>query len=486
MDLPVAIGEIVANKYRIDRLIGTGGMGIVVAAFHLELEQPVAIKFLNSETGARADANERFRREARAAARIRSEHVARVLDIELLDNRLPYMVMELLEGHDLERELEQAGPLPVAVAVGYVLQAIDAIAEAHATGVVHRDLKPTNLFLAQLPDGRRLIKVLDFGISKLVGPGSGRDAALTRSASIFGSPLYMSPEQMRSAKDVDARADIWSLGAILFELVTGRPPFLAESMPALCIAILTEPPPSLHGLVPSAPAELDAVVFKCLAREVNDRFDSVADLAEALVPFAPDGQRHAERARRVLGLSGRTLSYPTSRIDSELPISNVPRGSTPAAPLVRGVERPGPGPTQSSWGKTGGRAIVNRRIGTILAAVVLLLGGGLLLARTLSTNEEPTLPQIQAARPSAPAPPSAAVATPVEVPAPVPEPQAAEALPARPAGSGVPASASVDARPAKPPSAKPPGAKPQSATSTPRDKSARGGSGLSDFGGRIY
>jgi hypothetical protein len=129
---------------------------------------------------------------------------------------------------------------------------------------------------------------------------------------------------------------------------------------------------------------------------------------------------------------------------------------------------------------------VNRRIGTILAAVVLLLGGGLLLARTLSTNEEPTLPQIQAARPSAPAPPSAAVATPVEVPAPVPEPQAAEALPARPAGSGVPASASVDARPAKPPSAKPPGAKPQSATSTPRDKSARGGSGLSDFGGRIY
>jgi eukaryotic-like serine/threonine-protein kinase len=484
MDLPVAIGEIVANKYRIDRLIGTGGMGIVVAAFHLELEQPVAIKFLNSETGARADANERFRREARAAARIRSEHVARVLDIEVLDNRLPYMVMELLEGHDLERELEQAGPLPVAVAVGYVLQAIDAVAEAHATGVVHRDLKPTNLFLAQLPDGRRLIKVLDFGISKLVGPGSGRNAALTRSASIFGSPLYMSPEQMRSAKDVDARADIWSLGAILFELVTGRPPFLAESMPALCMAILNESPPSLHGLVPSAPPELDAVVFKCLAREVNHRFDSVADLAEALVPFAPEGRMHAERARRVLGLASPTLARPTWRSDSELPISNLPRGSTPAAPQVRGVVRPGPGPTQSSWGRTGGRAIVNRRIGTILAAVVLLLGGGLLLARTLSTSEDRTVPQIHAARPS-PAPPSAAVAPPVDVPAPPAEPRAAEALPAASAAS---ATASVDARAAKPPSAKPPGAKPQSATSTTvtRDKSARGASGLTDFGGRIY
>src|SRR4051812_41095090 len=136
MDLPVTIGEIVANKYRIDRLIGTGGMGIVVAAFHLELEQLVAIKFLNAEAGARADANERFRREARAAARIRSEHVARVLDIELLDNHIPYMVMELLEGHDLERELEETGPLPIGLAAEYLLQAIDAIAEAHATGVV--------------------------------------------------------------------------------------------------------------------------------------------------------------------------------------------------------------------------------------------------------------------------------------------------------------------------------------------------------------
>src|SRR5688572_8928957 len=149
MELPVKIGEIVAKKYRIDRAIGAGGMGVVVAAFHLELEQPVAIKFLNGEAAARSDSNERFRREARAAARIRSEHVARVLDIELLDERIPYMVMELLEGHDLERELEQTGPMPTVVAVDYVLQAIDAVAEAHAHGIVHRDLKPTNLFLAQ-------------------------------------------------------------------------------------------------------------------------------------------------------------------------------------------------------------------------------------------------------------------------------------------------------------------------------------------------
>jgi len=485
MDLPVTIGEIVANKYRIDRLIGTGGMGIVVAAFHLELEQPVAIKFLNAEAGARADANERFRREARAAARIRSEHVARVLDIELLDNHIPYMVMELLEGHDLERELEETGPLPIGLAAEYLLQAIDAIAEAHATGVVHRDLKPTNLFMARRPDGSRLIKVLDFGISKLVGAGSGRNAALTRSASIFGSPLYMAPEQMRSAKDVDARADIWSLGAILYELVSGRPPFLADSMPALCVAILNDTPQSLCALAPSTPPELDAVVFKCLAREVSDRFDSVADLAEALVPFAPGGRVHAERARRVLGLSSPSLGS-TSRIRSETPTSHLPRGSTPAAPPVRSAFPPGPGLTQASWGKTGGRAIMNRRTGTILAAAVLALGAGLLLlTRALSADDERATPQIHAARPS-PALPSAAITPPIDVPAPPAESPVADTLPsaAAPASSHAPAKANVGVQAAKSPNAQATGVKPPSVA--PRDKVVRGASGLSDFGGRLY
>src|SRR6187402_3368467 len=253
MDLPVVVGQVVAQKYRVDRVIGQGGMGVVVAGFHLELDQPVAIKFLVTESGLESEGAERFRREARAAAKIHSEHVARVFDIGLLDERLPYMVMELLNGNDLEHEIDRRGALPVAEATGYLLQAIDAVAEAHSAGIVHRDLKPTNLFLAQRADGSRIVKVLDFGISKLVGPGWGPDAALTRSASIFGSPLYMSPEQMRSSKDVDVRSDIWSLGAILYELIAGQPPYVADSMPALCLAIISAPPRPLRELVPAAP-----------------------------------------------------------------------------------------------------------------------------------------------------------------------------------------------------------------------------------------
>ena len=189
MELPIVVGQVVAQKYRVDRFIGQGGMGVVVAGFHLELDQPVAIKFLVSESGLQSEGAERFRREARAAAKIQSEHVARVFDVGLLDERVPYMVMELLDGSDLEHEIERRGALPVAEAVGYLLQAIDAVAEAHAVGIVHRDLKPTNLFLAQRADGSRIVKVLDFGISKSLGSGRQREVALTRTAAFIGSPV---------------------------------------------------------------------------------------------------------------------------------------------------------------------------------------------------------------------------------------------------------------------------------------------------------
>jgi serine/threonine-protein kinase len=497
MDLPVSIGEIVANKYRIDRVIGTGGMGVVVAAFHLELEQPVAIKFLNGEAGSRADASERFRREARAAARIHSEHVARVLDIELLHNHIPYMVMELLEGHDLEQELQQQGRLPVAVAVDYVLQAIDAIAEAHASGVVHRDLKPTNLFLARRSDGSRIIKVLDFGISKLVGPGWGPDAALTRSASIFGSPLYMSPEQMRSSKDVDARADVWSLGAILYELIAGQPPYVADSMPALCVAIMTDPPRRISELVPGAPPLLEAVLYKCLAREAAERYESVADLAEALESFAPGGHLYSQRARRRLSSLTPGFASSTARFAFE-PVSQLPRGSTPAAPDVR-LFPAKPGRTQSSWGKTGGR-MVNRKIGTILGALAIfgiLAVGGWLFARQLSSKGS-TVERVQAALPAS-APPSAGVAA--EAPSPVSQASASQPVPAAPpVSSAVAAAPSVPVATSEPEQAtaatdktakvaKPPrsSAAPPRRSATSRDKPASGSSApLSDFGGRLY
>jgi eukaryotic-like serine/threonine-protein kinase len=480
MELPVSIGAIVANKYRIDRVIGQGGMGVVVAAFHLELEQPVAIKFLTPAAGSREDAGERFRREARAAARIHSDHVARVLDIEVLDGRIPYMVMELLDGHDLEKELELTGSLPVEVAVDYILQAIDAVAEAHAAGIVHRDLKPTNLFLAKRTGGQRIIKVLDFGISKISGPGWGSDAALTRSASIFGSPLYMSPEQMRSARDVDARSDIWSLGAMLFELVAGRPPYVADSIPALCMAIINAPPPLLREVLPTAPVALEAILSRCLSRDPNDRFASVAELAQALVPLAPHAVIHSERARRLLSDQSASLGLAATGLSSPPPAVGA-SGSAPAGEAPRTLSLTA-NPTQSSWGKTGGRALVTRRTGTILGVAVGLAAAAL-LASQLFRSDPPSGGAQTAVHAASPVP-SASPLPPPEVPA-VPPPAAAEQLAAPPEAPA----ASAASLP-KPPNGVAPRPRPVSGAPSPPParpaRPANSSSGLTDFGGRLY
>src|SRR6188768_455402 len=319
MELPIVVGQVVAQKYRVDRFIGQGGMGVVVAGFHLELDQPVAIKFLLSESGLQSEGAERFRREARAAAKIHSEHVARVFDIGLLDERVPYMVMELLHGNDLEFEIERRGALPVSEAAGYVLQAIDAVAEAHSVGIVHRDLKPTNLFLAQRADGSRIVKVLDFGISKSLS-GKQREVALTRTAAFVGSPLYMSPEQMRSARDVDARADVWALGAILYVMVTGELPHPGNSLPEVCLAVMNTKPRPLKDFMLDVPDGLEPILMKCLAKEPDQRFGSVAELAEQLLPFAPEWHLVVERATRLLGGGQHAGSFPPSLVRSSNPV----------------------------------------------------------------------------------------------------------------------------------------------------------------------
>src|SRR5258706_2580107 len=208
-DPPVREGEILAGKYRVERVLGVGGMGVVVAATHIQLEERVAIKFLIKDALASGEAVARFAREARAAVKIKSEHVARVIDVGTLETGAPYMVMEYLEGGDLSQVLQSRGSLPMEEAVEYVLQACEAIAHAHVLGIVHRDLKPANLFLIRRPDGTNAIKVVDFGISKVMpGKGSSSDNAMTRTRAVMGSPLYMSPEQMTSTRDVDGRTDI--------------------------------------------------------------------------------------------------------------------------------------------------------------------------------------------------------------------------------------------------------------------------------------
>jgi serine/threonine-protein kinase len=301
---PVAEGEVLADKYKVESVLGRGGVGVVVAATHIRLKQKVAIKFVLP--GTPEELVERFLREAQSAVKLKSEHVAKVLDVGELPNGSPYMVMEFLEGSDLAEHLTWQGPLPIAEAVEYMLQACEAMAEAHAAGIIHRDLKPANLFLTA-SGGMKLIKVLDFGISKNIeDPVGGRAGmSLTKTAAVFGSPLYMPPEQMRSAREVDARSDIWSLGVILYEILTGQPPFDAELYPDLVVKISMAPakPPSM--LRREIPAKLDQVILRCLEKKPADRFQSVGELAAALAPFAPPHARgSAERIQRMQEAQG--------------------------------------------------------------------------------------------------------------------------------------------------------------------------------------
>lgn len=296
-------GELLAGKYRIERLLGEGGMGYVVAAVHEQLQQRVAVKFLASGYAENSDAAARFLREARAAVRIQSEHVARVLDVGELEDGAPYMVMEFLSGCDLARELFTRGGFEIATAVDYVLQACEAVAEAHSIGVIHRDLKPANLFLTRRPDGSPFVKVLDFGISKAITPESGAPGdspSLTAAQALLGSPAYMSPEQARKPKSVDGRSDIWALGVILYEFLAGTPPFVGDTPLSVLTAAVAEPTPSLRAVRPDVPPELEAVIEKCLEKKPQNRYQSIAELAQALSGFAPSSSQPS--VQRILGI----------------------------------------------------------------------------------------------------------------------------------------------------------------------------------------
>ncbi len=327
---PPQAGEVIAGKYRIQRILGEGGMGCVVAARHLYLNQDVAIKFLQPAGAGDPQYTARFLREAQAAATIKSEHVVRVVDMGALDNGAPYMVMEYLDGKDLGQLVDAQGPLPVADAVDYVLQASEALAEAHAAGLVHRDIKPPNLFLARRTDGSPLVKLLDFGIAKSQNPVNG---SLTATGASMGSPSYMSPEQVRSSKDVDARSDIWAMGATLYELLTGRPPFEAETFSALCAAIMVDAPAPLRKLRPDAPAALEKVILRCLEKDPNKRFADVAAFAQALAPFAsPTAQISIERIGNLLSPHPRDgASSPRISLTSGAAASASPFAQTAAA-----------------------------------------------------------------------------------------------------------------------------------------------------------
>jgi serine/threonine-protein kinase len=284
----VAAGDVLAGKYRVEKVLGSGGMGVVVAARHVHLDVLVALKFMSEDALADKDLTARFLREARAAARLRSEHVVRVADVGTLESGAPYLVMEYLEGNDLSVLLANAGRQPIPSAAEFVVQACDALDEAHRAGIVHRDVKPSNLFLTTRPNGTPCIKVLDFGISKSERLGSlSAKMHATRPSALLGSPFYMAPEQMRAARDVDPRADIWALGATLYELLTGRVPFEAESLLDLAMRVANSDPAPPRSMRPEIPWVLEQIVLRCLQKDPEDRFVSARALAAALVAFAP-------------------------------------------------------------------------------------------------------------------------------------------------------------------------------------------------------
>lgn len=322
-------GRMVAAKYRVAELLGRGGMGVVVAGVQVDLERPVAIKFLRPELAQDLRPARRFALEARAIAKMRSEHVVRVFDVGETEG-VPFIVMERLHGSDLAAELKR-GPLPLALAVEYLLQACEAIAEAHSLGIVHRDLKPSNLFLAEGFGGRRQLKVLDFGVSKWLGPHELDMLQSTGEGSFIGTPAYVSPEQLTRPETVDPRADVWALGVVLYQCLSGRLPFEADSIPRLCAQILTATPDALESSL-AVPGEVRRVISLCLRKDPAERCASVLDLARALSPFAGAAQRPLD------GIV--TLSTPPAPKDREEPVaeSQLASPQSPQTTLTFGRE----------------------------------------------------------------------------------------------------------------------------------------------------
>jgi serine/threonine-protein kinase len=459
-DLPRP-GDLIAGKYEVESVLGAGGMGVVIAARHTALRQRVAVKFLLPAAMRLPEASARFLREAQAAVAIQSEHVARVHDVGTLENGAPYIVMEHLSGTDLARVLKERGALPVEEAIDFALQAIEAIAEAHALGIIHRDLKPANLFLTRRAEGSPLIKVLDFGLSKMAPQDGGApEASLTASNAVIGSPHYMSPEQLRSLKRVDQRTDIWALGVILYELLTATRPFDGTSLTEICMSVATNAPPPLGARRPDVPPGVEAVILRCLEKDPARRLSSVAEIAAGLAPFAP-ARAWSSVEHIVRLLPGANMPAPPARpphasappqeqppsMASTEPLPPSPQVATeqlpPRPPLETDTPSPTPDATAQIGAWEGTEAGAPRRprrlIATGLGAAVIGAGvlGWLFLARapvTMGPQEAPSPSALARAPASTTAAPGTAdvsahdgAPASAEPPAPTPSPDTATA-----------------------------------------------------------
>jgi serine/threonine-protein kinase len=377
MRLSLNVGDVVQERYRVERILGAGGMGVVVEATHIGLNERVAMKLLRREIVASPRLRERFLREARAVASVKNRHIVRMRDVGIAENGAPYMVMDLLTGVDLATLLAERKKLPPVEVAMLALQVCEALAVAHAGGLVHRDIKPANLFLERDSTGATSVKLLDFGVSK---QASGFET-LTRTGDRVGSPAYMSPEQLSSSRDADARCDIWSLGVVLYELACGHRPFQEDTDANLYMSVMQGEPAAITE--PSLPPELGTAIHRCLQKDPDSRYGSVAELAVQLAP--------------VVGSAGYAQA------------ARVARASGVYVPLL--VEAPTPR---------------RRRVALVLALILVVLGvllGGLALAGLATRTDPSAVPE--PASVAASSDPPAVTLEPLAMPPPSTRPPAA-------------------------------------------------------------
>ena len=466
----IAPGVVLDGKYLVGRIIGAGAVGIVFEAKNVELDETVAIKCLRPEMLVDAAMVARFAREAKAAAAIKSEYVATVHDVGTTEDGAPYIVMEYLDGKDLGAAVLEGGVLPARTAVEYALQCCEALAVAHAKGIVHRDIKPENLLLTERAGGMRIVKVLDFGISKTALTGSifQNELPIVKTVNLMGTPLYMSPEQVRVSDSVDVRSDIWSLGMVIYEILTGRTAFNGQSITEICAQIIESPPDPIELHRNDLPSGLVEVIAKCLQKDVARRYQNVAELALALMPFGPKRTRlNVERAIAVLQAAGQVGAHLT--FDSTVPPATTDPPMPPIPPassLPSGLlGMPQSVPVPSSHPPPAKRPM-GFWIGVAAVSALALLGIGLLLGRGSASKATPTPVAMPSVAPPAMTTAAAAAAT-TSSPAPsvAPEPSVtAAATAAKPTARPTapvawpPPHTTTPAAPAARPSAKPKGA----------------------------
>jgi serine/threonine-protein kinase len=439
-------GQVLGGKYRVESVLGMGGMGVVVAARHVELNTRFALKLMRREAAKDEESVERFLREARAAVRFKSSHCVQVIDVGKLASGEPYMVMELLTGQDLGDLVSEKGARSPPEAVDYILQACEGIAEAHSHGIIHRDLKPQNLFVTKGVDGMPLVKVLDFGLAKSM-KATPEIRALTHTTAVMGSPTYMSPEQMRASRQVDARSDMWSIGVCLYELLTGRTPFEGATYPELCSLVLNEPPTPLPSDIPRG---LSRVINRCLQKDPRRRFADVAELATALEEFA-SAPGAAGRIRAV-------LDAPRPELESLRPPQIAdPNADTKTAASIDTLKRPRAREGRVRWSAVAAVACV-------VGAVVL----GFAVRRPAAPQVAPAPAPIVVAAPPPPEAPALPTSTAIVTVAPAAPPSVASAAEPSPSRPGRTRGAPPHHPARSPPAPVPPSPKPSAPVLVPK------------------